>query len=155
MRLPGIDWDEMYHNLRRSGSQFGITFGDVKLLSNSRKALEASEYARDQGKYGEFHEKVFYAYFAEMQDIGRVDVILELARSAGMDAKELKVSLEEGRYTTRLEESLREGRLYNVSAVPTFIIDEKYNIVGAQPIEVFQEALKSVEKKGQGSRDKE
>ena len=41
----------MYDQLRQRGKEFNIVFADRTLLSNSRLALEASEYARDKGKY--------------------------------------------------------------------------------------------------------
>jgi hypothetical protein len=41
----------MYDQLRQRGKEFNIVFADRTLLSNSRLALEASEYARDRGKY--------------------------------------------------------------------------------------------------------
>jgi predicted DsbA family dithiol-disulfide isomerase len=55
----------MFDNLRRSGKDFGIVFGDRTLLSNSRLSLEASEYARDMGLYDQFHDRIFHAYFTE------------------------------------------------------------------------------------------
>jgi predicted DsbA family dithiol-disulfide isomerase len=53
----------MYDPLRQRGIEFNIVFADRTLLSNSRLALEASEYARDKGKYERFHENMFLGYF--------------------------------------------------------------------------------------------
>jgi predicted DsbA family dithiol-disulfide isomerase len=143
-RLPGINWDEMYENLRRTGKQFGIVFGDVKMLSNSRMALEASEYARETGTYEQLHEKMFHAYFTQTRDIGNLEVILSLAKSLGLETKDLQLALQEGRYSARLEEAQQEAGQLNITGVPTFIIEGKYRLVGAQSIEVFKEALRSV-----------
>ena len=49
----------MHEQLRQRGKEFGIIFGNRTVLSNSRLALEASEYARDMGKYESFHEAMF------------------------------------------------------------------------------------------------
>ena len=141
MRLPGIDWDGMYRDLRRSGAQYGITFGDVKLLSNSRLSLEAGEYARDRGRFDEFHEEIFRAYFTQVKDIGRMDVIAEAARAAGLATDELQAALDAGRYRSRLQAAQIESERYGITGVPAFIIEEKYKLVGAQPLEVFREAL--------------
>ena len=147
VRLPGIDWEGMYQNLRRSGAQYGIAFGDVKLLSNSRRALEAGEYARDRGRFDEFHEKIFHAYFTEVKDIGRMDVIADAARAAGLDAEGLTAALQEGRYSAKLQAAQQESEHYDVTGVPAFIIGDTYRIVGAQPLEVFREALQKMGKK--------
>ena len=147
MRLPGLDWEGLYQNLRRSGAPYGITFGDVKLLSNSRLSLEAGEYARDHGRFDEFHEKVFHEYFTEVKDIGRMDVIMDAARAAGLDTEGLTAALQEGRYHERLRKAQQESQRQEITGVPTFIIDERYKIVGAQPLEVFRDTLCSLGKK--------
>jgi len=144
VRLPDVDWDGMYENLRRTGSQYRIAFGNVTLLSNSRLAMEASEFAREQGKYDLFSEKVFHAYFTDARDIGRKDVVMKVAGAAGLDVEALRDALLEGRYAQRLRESYEEGQRYNITGVPAFIINGKYKIVGAQPLEVFRDTLKSV-----------
>jgi predicted DsbA family dithiol-disulfide isomerase len=143
VRLPDIDWDGMYENLRRAGSQYQIMFGAVTLLANSRLAMEASEFARDHGKYDLYSEKVFQAYFTEARDIGRKDVVMEVAAAAGLDVEALQEALLERRYAQRLRESYEEGQRYNITGVPAFIINGKYKIVGAQPLEVFRDALKN------------
>jgi predicted DsbA family dithiol-disulfide isomerase len=142
MRLPDVDWDGMYENLRRTGAQYHIMFGKVTLLSNSRLALEASEFARKQGKHDLFSEKVFHAYFTEALDIGRKEVVMELAGAAELDVGELKDALLQERYAQRLREATAEGQRYNITGVPAFIINGKHKIVGAQPIEVFQDTIK-------------
>jgi hypothetical protein len=60
-RFKGYDVSKMFDALRQRGKEFGIVFGDCSVLSNSRLSLEASEYARDMGKYEQFHEKIFHA----------------------------------------------------------------------------------------------
>ena len=142
--LPHIDWDDLYRNLRRSGAPFGIAFGDVTILSNSRNALEAGEFARDQGKYELFHEALFHAYFTETKDIGRMDVITGLAEKSGLDAAEMQAALKEKQYLPRLEQVTREARQNGINSAPTFLIDGRHAVVGAQPIEVFRETLQKI-----------
>jgi predicted DsbA family dithiol-disulfide isomerase len=144
VRLPDVDWDGLYENLRRAGSQYKIIFGDVTMLSNSRLAMEASEFAREQGKYDFFSEKVFHAYFTEARDIGKQEVVMEAADAAGLDVEALQKALREGRYAQRLRESYEEGQRYNITGVPAFIINGNYKIVGAQPLEVFRDTLKNL-----------
>ena len=143
VRLPDVDWDGMYENLRRTGSEYHLAFGTVTQLANSRLAMEASEFARDQGKYDAFSEKVFHAYFTEARDIGKRDVVMELAGAAGLDVEALQDALLQGRYAQRLREANEEGSRYHITGVPAFIINEKHMIVGAQPLEVFRDLLKN------------
>lgn len=141
MRFSEVNWERTYDNLRRLGAPYNIAFGTVTVLSNSRMVLEASEYARDQGKYDLFSEKVFQAYFTEAWDIGKIDVIQDLAAASGLDVEELQDVLHQGRYAPRLRAAQEAGRRYNVTGVPTFVINEQQVIVGAQPLAVFRETI--------------
>lgn len=131
----------MYDQLRQRGKEFGIVFGNHTLLSNSRIALEASEYARDMGMFDSFHENMFHAYFTEALDIGSYDVVSSVAKRCGLDGDSMMEAIQEGRYRTRLDEARKEGRMINLTGVPTFIVDGKYKIVGAQPLDVFKEVI--------------
>jgi predicted DsbA family dithiol-disulfide isomerase len=143
-RFPGVDVEKMYENIRRRGDEFGIKFGPRLLLSNSRMSLEASEYARDMGKYELFHERMFYTYFTESRDIGNPDVLKESASVCGLDTDELVKALKERRYAPRLEESRKEAGKINLTGVPTFIINGKTKVVGAQQIMVFRDLFKKI-----------
>jgi predicted DsbA family dithiol-disulfide isomerase len=131
----------MYDHLRQRGKEFGIVFGNRTLLSNSRLALEASEYARDMGKYDKFHEQVFHAYFTEAIDIGDHEKLCDVATECDIDVIDMTNALKERRYKSRLDEARKEGMKIKVTGVPTFIINNKHKIVGAQPLEVFTDLL--------------
>ncbi len=135
---------KMYDQLRQRGKELGIVFGDLTLLSNSRLALEASEYARDMGKYERFHETMFRFYFTEANDIGNIGIIATAAVRCGMDAGDMMNAIAEKRYRSRLAEARKEGEKINLTGVPTFIINDKHKIVGAQPIDVFEEIFNRI-----------
>ena len=134
----------MYEHLRQRGKELGIVFGDRTLLSNSRLALEASEYARDVGKYEQFHEQVFQAYFTEIIDIGNTDKLCDIASRCDLDVIDMMNALKDRRYKSRLDEAKQEGLKINLTGVPTFIINEKHKIVGAQPVEVFTDLFEKL-----------
>jgi len=134
----------MYDNIRKRGDEFGIKFGPRLLLSNSRMSLEASEYARDMGKYELFHEQMFYTYFTESKDIGSLEVLSESARVCGLDTDELLQALKERRYAHRLEESRMEAEKIHLTGVPTFIINGRTKVVGAQQIAVFRDLIRKI-----------
>jgi predicted DsbA family dithiol-disulfide isomerase len=134
-----------WERLNRSYGSLGVNFGDVSRLSNSRISLEASEYARDAGRFDSFHGRVFRAYFTETRDIGNLDVLLELAQEEGLDTDDLRGALQEGRYASCLDEAHNIGRQLGINAVPTFIINGKYRIVGAQSLDFFRERFREVQ----------
>jgi len=139
--LPHIDWDGMYRNLRKSGERYGIQFGDVRLLSNARMSLEAGEFAKQCGKFEAYHEAIFSIYFTQARDIGSWDGVRKAAEVAGLDTAELKKALDEGRYRKILAAVTDAAHRTGINSAPTFIINDRYMITGAQPLEVFRDAL--------------
>ena len=134
-----------WEGLNRTYGSLGVNFGDLSRLSNSRMSLEASEYARDAGRFDSFHGRIFRGYFNETRDIGDLDVLVELAQQEGLDTDDLRGALQEGRYVPRLDEAHSEGRRLGINAVPTFIINGKYTIVGAQSLDFFRERLRDIQ----------
>lgn len=143
-RFKGYDLSELHDQLRQRGQEFGIVFGNRTLLSNSRLSLEASEYARDKGKYKIFHDSIFHAYFTDAQDIGNIEVIKSVATKNGLDSDNLVIALNDCRYRSRLADARKEGEMINLTGVPTFIINGEYKIVGAQPLDVFKEIFNKI-----------
>jgi predicted DsbA family dithiol-disulfide isomerase len=143
-RFRGYDLSSFYDQLRARGKEAGIVFGDLTVLSNSRLALMASEYARDLGRYDSFHKNIFHAYFTEGLDIGKLSVIAAIAVKSGLDEKETLSAVRDDRYASRLNETRKEGQLIGLTGVPLFVIENKYKIVGAQPIETFRNLLDKI-----------
>lgn len=143
-RFKGLNLSSFYESLKQRGKEVGVIFGTHTLLSNSRLALMASEYARDMGHYDSFHENMFHAYFAEGLDIGKTDIIVAVAKKSGLNEKETLSAVHDGRYASRLDEAGKEGELLGLTGVPLFIIENKYKITGAQPIETFRELLDKI-----------
>lgn len=143
-RFKGYDLSSFYEKLRTQGKAVGVVFGNLKVLSNSRLALMASEYARDQGRYELFHENIFHEYFTEGLDIGITDVIADVAGKSDLDEKETLNAVNDGRYASRLNEARKEGHLIGLTGIPLFIIENKYQITGAQPIETFRDILDKI-----------
>jgi len=143
-RFRGYDLSSFYERLRTQGKEVGVIFGAPTVLSNSKLALMASEYARDVGRYDSFHENIFHAYFTEGLDIGNTDVIAAIAKKSGLDEKETLSAVRDDRYASRLNETRKEASLIGLTGVPLFVIDNKHKIVGAQPMETFRYYLDKI-----------
>jgi predicted DsbA family dithiol-disulfide isomerase len=136
--------EEMYENLRCRGKEYGLNFCDIRLLSNSRKALIVGEYARKVGKNAEFTHEVFKAYFEYCLDIGKEAVILKIAQKVGLSKKEVEDCLKNPLYQKSFANNCAEARKYDIWSVPTFIINDKHRITGAQAEETFVELFEQV-----------
>lgn len=134
----------MQEQLNMMGAPYDIRFSEMSWAANTNLALQASEYARDQGKFHEYHEQLFYANYTEGKKLGEIDVLLDIAQNIGLDQSELKVALKENRYQARLNEAKQETEKYQVTGTPTFIINDHYKIVGAQSLQNFRKVFQEI-----------
>jgi predicted DsbA family dithiol-disulfide isomerase len=144
--FPGSSIEKMFANLRNVGKLYDIDFIGNELLSNSHLALAAGEYAKGKGKFEEFHLKIFHAYFNEGKDIGDIKVLSDIAAGLGLNQEEMAKKLEDGTYNNVLDSTLSIAHQYGIRSTPTFIIDDKHTIVGAQSVETFKKTLLDIEK---------
>jgi predicted DsbA family dithiol-disulfide isomerase len=126
--------------MRAMAAEVGLTITDRDFVANSQLALQAAEFAREQGLFEPFHRAVFDAYFAEGRDIGKLDELRVIARTVGLDEAGLVAALEDKRYAPRVLEDVQLAARIGISAVPAFIIGNRA-IMGAQPYEVFEELM--------------
>ena len=74
-----------------------------------------------------------------------MDILMAIAKKSGLDPGALQEALQARRYLPRLEEVNREARKSGITGAPTFIINGRHSIVGAQPLEIFRETLKGIQ----------
>ncbi len=141
-RYDPEDIAQMSAMLRRRAEELGLPYDPAPILANSAMALAGAEYARDQGKFPEFHHEMLSAVFARVQNIGSREVIAETARRAGLDGAEMLRAIDDDRYAERLRQSNDLGHELGVTGVPTFIVNDCQVIVGAQPIETFRRVFR-------------
>ncbi len=127
--------------LRQMALANGMEMVTPSRIPNTRLAHEATEYGREQGKGEDFHRLVFRKFYGEGQDISRWEVLRAAAEEAGLNADDMQREVEAGRYTAAVKEQVEEAYALGINGVPTYILNDKYAIVGAQPYEVFQQVL--------------
>ncbi len=138
-------------NLRQMAADSGIDMKRPPVIPNTRKAHEATEFAREYGDVLAFHRAVFHAYWTEERNIGEVEVLCEIAAECDLDADGLREALADGRYETAIEEQMEWARDVGITGVPTLIYNGRFAVVGAQDYEVFKDVARRVlERKGEG-----
>lgn len=138
---PDFDPVAAYGRFNKVGADYGLTFQPVTFLPNTKLALMATEYAKDQGLFEAFHTRVFKAYFTEGKNIGSQEVILDVAASLGMNKSQAAAALVDPQYEKRLEDNRQRGLKWQVTGLPTFIVQDQQRIVGAQSYETFKRAV--------------
>jgi len=135
-----IDIPGMLARLRSVADELGLAWGDREKTYNSRLAQELSKWAEIKGRGDEYHMAVFRAYFAEGRNIALTDELIEISSSVGLPAKEASNVLSTRRFKSSVDEDWKLSREWGISAVPTFVIDQK-GLVGARPYKELEEFL--------------
>jgi predicted DsbA family dithiol-disulfide isomerase len=112
-------WERSVYPMAR---QRGMTLRLPPVQPRSRKAMEAAEYARIQGKFDAMHEALFRAFFEEGRDIGQTPVLLAIAESAGLPIEPLRDALENSHYTQRVLEDEALGQDLGITGVPIMLL---------------------------------
>jgi predicted DsbA family dithiol-disulfide isomerase len=113
------------------------------VVGSTALAHELLAFASDQGLEAEAWHHLYRAYFGDVRSIFTVDSLVELAVEIGLDADETRVVLTDRRYRDRVEAEQHEAQQLGATGVPFIVIDNRYGIAGAQPIDVM---LSTIEK---------
>lgn len=128
--------------LKLRAAAAGLKMADRTRIPSTRRAHEAAEFARDQGKLAPLHAALLRRYWSEGQDLYAWDTLRGAAVEAGLDPDALQSAIEEGRYRERVERGVEEAHALGIHAVPTFIVANQFAIQGAQEYPVFEEAMR-------------
>ncbi len=126
--IPTLDPDGEYLHRVWNASVYpmakslGMTLRLPPVQPRSRKALEAAEYAREEGKFDEMHTALFRAFFEDGKDIGTEETLLEVGASVGLDRDKLRAALEEKRYRDKVLDDEHLARRLGVGSVPTMLV---------------------------------
>jgi predicted DsbA family dithiol-disulfide isomerase len=100
--------------------------------------------AKEHGRQDELVQIFYRANFAEERSLYTEgdERLVELAVEAGLDADEVrKVLADPTAYADDVRADEREAAELGANGVPFFVLDRKYGVSGAQPAEVFTQAL--------------
>jgi predicted DsbA family dithiol-disulfide isomerase len=111
-----------------------------RLLHLARELAEAGEVPADT--QGRLKERLLKAYFTDGLPVGDHATLTDLATEAGLPAERVREVLAGTAYAQEVAADQAQALAYGANGVPFFVIDEKYGVSGAQPVEVFAEALR-------------
>jgi protein-disulfide isomerase len=95
-------------------------------------AAQAGNCAREQGKFWEYHDKLF----GNQQALQPAN-LKQYAADVGLDAMKFNQCLDSAKYEARVQDALGVGGRLGISSTPTVFVNGRM-INGAQPMEVFQ-----------------
>jgi predicted DsbA family dithiol-disulfide isomerase len=137
-------------HLNEMAKELGLKLKRSPVVPCSRPALEIAEYAKQLGKFDQFHLAVFKAYWEEARNIGVRSVIRDIARESGLDPNEVDRCLNEGRFTETIIAQSEDAKQSGINGIPAYVVGD-YLIEGVQPYRFFQEVIETAGRHGKES----
>ena len=128
---------------------FGVEMTTHRLDVDSRLALEGAKYAEEQGVGEAYHEAMFKAHFIEDRDFGDPQILADLAEEVGLNRDDFLAAVENGVYAEQVDADVAQAHAYGITGVPGTIIQGKYMVSGAQPLEALQDIVQQVKTREQ------
>lgn len=109
--------------------------------ANTFAAHRLVKWAEESGKDGELTEQLLHSYFIEAKNVGNHEILSAVAERVGLPREEAKAVLVSDRYAAEVKSDIMEARQIGVQGVPFFVINRKYAISGAQPLQAFVDSI--------------
>ncbi|MCH7314924.1 DsbA family oxidoreductase [Acinetobacter sp. ANC 3882] len=141
------EMEEMERNVAAMAAVEGIDFQWQKANSgNSFNAHRIIHLAQSKGLGNEAKEAFFHAYMTEGLAIGEREVVEEIASRIGLDNAEVEYVLDTNELADFVhhDEQIAHEQL-KVTGVPFFVFDQKLALSGAQPREIFLQAMQQAQ----------
>jgi len=113
--------------------EIDFAFDRIDRTPNSMDSHRLVRFAETNGGRGEIVvEALYQAYFLEGRDIGRRDVLLEIAGEIGLDAAALAVQFDDDTEIAAVHEENARAHRLGINGVPAFSFSGSLVISGAQ-----------------------
>ncbi len=126
--------------LENVAAEAGVEIRLPGFVTNSRLCLEGAEFAKEKGRFMEFHKACYAAYFAEGKNIGFLETVLGAGEKAGLCPEELSESLRKRSFSEKIEKNMESARENEVLGVPTLYLGG-LRIHGIQPVESYRKLI--------------
>ncbi|KGR82013.1 DsbA family oxidoreductase [Lysinibacillus odysseyi] len=130
-------------SIKEHAKEVGLTYHfDLMKTGNTENAHRLAKWARTYGKEAAFIETTMDHYFTKGLNVNDQEALIQLAVSVGLPKEEAKAVLESNQFAEELAKDRYDAQQLQVQSVPFFVFENKYGIIGAEPLEVFIRTLK-------------
>ncbi|MEQ9589255.1 MAG: DsbA family oxidoreductase [Parvibaculaceae bacterium] len=131
------------------GEKEGINFAfdQIKRSPNTLDSHRLVRWAGSAGLQMEAVELLFKRYFEEGEDVGKAEVLIEVASDIGMDVALVKELLASDADRKQVEYEDHMAREMGVTGVPCFLFENKFSVVGAQDVETLTKVFARVQER--------
>ncbi|MEL4356993.1 MULTISPECIES: DsbA family oxidoreductase [unclassified Luteococcus] len=152
-QMPKEQVEHMVEQVRAAGATEGLVLDfDALRVANSRRAHRLLHAARIEDQHGHSVHRLkialLKAHFTDGESIADHEVLVRLAVDSGLAEEAARQAVGDGPIAEKLDQAVQNdmnlaGQL-GIQGVPFFVLANKYGISGAQPAEVFEQALAQV-----------
>jgi len=133
-----------HRSMAAAAAELGLTFNwEQARYGNTFDAHRVVHLAAEQGLADAAHERLMRAYFTDGLAVGDREVLVRLATEIGLDDGAVRTMLESDDYGNHVRSDEATAKMLGIESVPFFVFDRKYGVSGAQPVEVFTQALET------------
>ncbi|WEG14796.1 DsbA family oxidoreductase [Pullulanibacillus sp. KACC 23026] len=137
---------KMNESLIQQAAEIGLDFNyEIMKPTNTLDAHRLAKLAKSLDKEHALTNLLLKGYFTDGKNIGDPNTLLDLAEKAGIDRESAsKVLNTPDAYLADVQKDIEEAQAIGVQGVPFFVVNRKYAISGAQPLETFVGALNQI-----------
>ncbi len=140
--FPEAQAQQMIERVKQMGAVAGIDFNFEKaLITNTFSAHQLLHLAKKYNKANEMEEALFIAHFIDGKNVGDFETLLSIADSLDIDKDEARQVLISEEFSSDVNQDILEAKNNGITGVPFFILNGKYAVSGAQPVELFTSAI--------------
>lgn len=139
----GRDPKEMWERVETEAKKAGITLdlSQQPRMFNTAKAHTITRLSKANGNQHELANAIANAYFLDHRQINDDNVLADIAAEFGWDRGDALDIMNDADELATTEQLAASAAQQGIRGVPFFVFAEKYALSGAQPDEVFTEAL--------------
>ena len=119
------EWHDRWEDARRMDSGGRLPTNPPPFAPWTRKAHELTLHAAEAHPDAPIRRAILSSFFEEGADIGRVDVLVEIARGLGFDSTNTKAVLDVDKYEADVAARAAEARDLGVTETPTIVYGSK------------------------------
>ncbi|MCC6460297.1 MAG: DsbA family oxidoreductase [Saprospiraceae bacterium] len=133
---------QAHEQVSQAARAVGLEYNfDKAVPANSFDAHQLIQLAKRSGRGDAAEERLFRAYFTEGKNVSDPVVLAALGADIGLEGEEVLEVLRSGAMADAVRKDMDEARRLELRGVPFFVFNRAYAVSGAQPVEVFLQAL--------------
>lgn len=138
-----VPLEQLFGAPQQAGAKVGLTF-NFEAITHAPNSLLSHQLIvlTPEAQREAMIDALYAAYLEHGQDIGKLDVLVDVARAQGFDADAIRAKLVAGEGAQAVLDDAEQAQRLGINGVPFFVFNNRLAFSGAQPISVMMDVLK-------------